>query len=180
MSNHCVFAVIDAKLNGHFRLKKVSASWQKNLQVYNEKLWGNIKCLTQWLVWWVCVCRSKRVSGTDNSLTSSEKLFRVSSFTFDTCSTLLFQDAFSKEALTPACSPRSEFAVTLVASRPEDAFIDLPASSISGAIMLSIAVNIAFYILSSTVPTILLISLSILSIKTSFQGFHIHRVLIRH
>ena len=116
-------------------------------------------------LWWVSACRSKRVSGTDNSPTSSGMLFRVSSFTFDTCSTLLFPDAFSKESLIPACYPRSEFAVTMVASRPEDAFIDLTANSILGATMLSIAVKIAFWILSSTVSTKLLISLSILSLK---------------
>ena len=47
-------------------------------------------------------------------------LCRVSSFTFDTPSVLLFLDAFSKEALIPTCSLRSEFADTLVTSRPED------------------------------------------------------------
>ena len=69
-------------------------------------------------LWWVCVCQSKCVSGTDNSLTSSGMSCRVSSFTFDTCS-MLFPDAFSKEALIPTCSPRSEFAITLVTSRPQ-------------------------------------------------------------
>ena len=58
-------------------------------------------------------------------------------------------------ALIPTCSLRSEFADTLVASRPEDAFIDLIASSILGATMFSIAVKIAFCILS--VSMILLI-----------------------
>ena len=72
----------------------------------------------------------KRVSGSDNSLTSSELLFRVSSLTFDTYITLLLTDAFSKEALISTCTPRSEFAVTLVTSRPEDAFTDLIADSI--------------------------------------------------
>ena len=43
---------------------------------------------------------------------------------------MLFPDAFSKEALNPTSSLRSEFADTLVASRPEDAFIDLIANSI--------------------------------------------------
>ena len=37
------------------------------------------------------------------------------------------------------CSPRSELAMTLVASRPEDAFINLIANSILGATILSIA-----------------------------------------
>ena len=42
------------------------------------------------------------------------------------------------------CSPRTEFAQMLVASRPEDAFIDLIANSILGATILSVAVKIAF------------------------------------
>ena len=67
--------------------------------------------------------------------TSSGMFSRVSSFTFGTRSVLLFSDAFSKEALIPTRSPRSEFAVTLVTSRPEDAFIDLIANSILGATM---------------------------------------------
>ena len=73
-------------------------------------------------------------------------LCRVSSFTFGICSVLLFPDAFSKEVLIPTCSLLSEFADTLVASRPENAFIDLIAKSILGATMLSIAVKIAFCI----------------------------------
>ena len=92
-------------------------------------------------------------------------LCRDSSFTFDTPSVLLFPDAFSKEILIPTCSLRSEFADTLVAYRPEDAIIDLIAYSILAPTMLSIAVKIAFCILSSTVSTKLLISLSILSLK---------------
>ena len=55
-------------------------------------------------------------------------LCRVSSFTIDTPSVLLFPDAFSKKALIPTSSLRSEFADTLVTSRPEDAFIALIAS----------------------------------------------------
>ena len=55
---------------------------------------------------------------------------RVSSFTIDTPSVLSFPDAFSKEASIPTCSLRSEPADALVASRPEDAFIDLIANSI--------------------------------------------------
>ena len=38
------------------------------------------------------------------------------------------------------CSPRSEVKVTLVASFPEDAFIDLTADSFLGLLILSIAV----------------------------------------
>ena len=92
-------------------------------------------------------------------------LCRVSSCTFDTCNTLLFPDGISKEAIILTCSPLSQFAVTLVTSRPEDAFIDLIANSILGAIMLSIAVKNPVYILSSTVSAMLFISLSILSLK---------------
>ena len=62
-------------------------------------------------------------------------LCRVSSITFDRCSTLLFTDASSKEALIRICSPRSDFALTLIASRPEDVFIDLIANSFLGATM---------------------------------------------
>ena len=98
-------------------------------------------------------------------------LFQVSSFTYDIFNTLLFSDAHSKKAVIPTCSPRSEFAVTLVASRPEDAFIDLLYTSILGATKLSIAVKIAFWILSSTVSSILLISLSVFSIKQFSQVF---------
>ena len=73
-------------------------------------------------------------------------LYRVSSFTFDTPSVLLFPDAFSKEVLIPTCSLRYEFADTLVAPGPEYSFIDLIANSILGATMLSIAFKIAFCI----------------------------------
>ena len=55
-------------------------------------------------MWWVCGCRSGCVSGTDNSLTSSGILCRVSSITFDTCRILMFPDAFSKK-LNPYMFP---------------------------------------------------------------------------
>ena len=93
-------------------------------------------------MWSVFDYQSKRVSGTDNSLTTSAILFRVSSFTFDICNTILFSDAFSKEAVIPICSPRTEFVVTLVASCPGDVFIDLIANSILRATLLSITVEI--------------------------------------
>ena len=72
---------------------------------------------------------------------------------------------FSKEVITPMRSPRSEFIVTLAASRPEDAFIHVTANSILGVMMFSMAVKIAIWILSSTVSTMLPIFLSILSLK---------------
>ena len=152
---------------------------------------GLLTPVTMWLVgslapvtmWWVCGCRSKWVSGTDNSLTSSVMLCRVSSFTLDITWVSLFADAFSKEALIPACCLRSEFPDKLVTSRPEDALIDLIANSILGATILFIAVRIAFCILSSTVSTILFISLSILSLKNlprvlTFIAFHLSTELL--
>ena len=78
------------------------------------------------------VCLPVEMCSRDRQLTSSGMLFRVSSFTLLAYSTLLFPDEFSKEALIPTCSPRSEFAETLVASRPEDAFINPIANSILG------------------------------------------------
>ena len=76
------------------------------------------------------------------------------------------------------CSPCSEFAVTLVASCPEDTLIDLTASSILGAILLSIAVKVQFldYIFdivneNTHFPVNLFV-------KTSFQRLDIHRVFI--
>ena len=68
-------------------------------------------------------------------------------------------------------SPRSDFAVRLVAFRPQDAFIDLIAKSISGATILSIAIKIRFWILSSTAFKILPISPSILSLNHLYQDF---------
>ena len=107
----------------------------------------------------------KRVSGTENSLTSSGMLFQVSSFILDICNTLLFPDAFSKEAVFPTCSPCSDFAVILVASLLEGAFIDPIANSILGATILLRAVENAFWILSPTISTKLLNSLSIVALK---------------
>ena len=102
-------------------------------------------------------------------------MFRVSSFTFDICNSLWFQDAFSKKAVSPSCPPHSEFALTMIASRLEDAFIDLFAKSIFGTTVLSMAVvvKIAFWFLYSTVSTKILFSLSILSLYYLFKVFKI-------
>ena len=94
-------AVTDKPKNVHIRnWTKQNASCCKLWQRHSGKktLRSNLN------LWWVCVCQSKRVSGTDNSLTSSRMLFRDPSSTFDTCCTLLFPDAFSKEELIPTCS----------------------------------------------------------------------------
>ena len=147
----------------------------KNYQIFSSYLLdvgsNTYEEREKFMLWWVCGCRSSWDSGTDNALTSSGMLCRVSSFTFDICRKMLFSDAISKEAFIRTCSPRSEFAVTLVTSCPEDACIDLIAISILGATMLSIAVHIAFCILSSTVPRMLLIYLSILSLKHLSKNF---------
>ena len=115
--------------------------------------------------WWAGDCWSNCVPATDNSPTLSWGLQRFSSFAFVMPNVPLFSDALPKEVFILSWSLRSEFPDTLITSRPEDAFIDLIANSILGAMMLSIATRIAFCILSSTVSTILLISLSIFSLK---------------
>ena len=125
----------------------------------------------KWL-WWVCVCRSKGVSWTDNSLTSSGMLFRVSSFTFDACSILLFPDAFSKEALIPTCSPCSEFADSRIPSRR---CIYWPACSFNfrSNNAINSGQNWILYHVFNCINNIAHFPV-ISSIKTPFQGFHIH------
>ena len=116
-------------------------------------------------LWWVCDCLSKCVIGTDNSFTSPGMFPRVSSFAFNSWNVLFLSDRFWKQAVIPTRSPRSEFAVTMAASRLEDAFIDLTANSIPGVIIISIAVKNAFWSLPSTVSTTWLISQPILLLK---------------
>ena len=116
-------------------------------------------------LWWVWGCQSKCVLGTDNSLTLSGMFPRFSPFAFISWNVLFLSDTFSKGTVISARSPCSEIAVKLVASRPEDAFIDLTANLILGVTILTLVVKIAFWILSSTMSTMLLISLSILSFK---------------
>ena len=62
---------------------------------------ADVATFISFIGWWVRDCQSKHVPGTDNLLISSGMLFRVSSFIFETCNTLLFSDAFSKGALIP-------------------------------------------------------------------------------
>ena len=105
---------------------------------------------------------------------------RVSSFTFDTTNVLLFPDAFSKEVLIPTCSLRSEFADTVVASRPEDAFIDLIASSILGAtIYFNSGQNCILYPIFNRINNIAHFSVNPF-IKTPFQSFHTHCIYINN
>ena len=96
---------------------------------------------------------------------------RVSSIVLNACKISFLWDTFSKGTVIPMCSPRFEIAMTLVASSPENAFFDLIASSILGVIALSIAVTIAFWLLSLTVSTNLPISLSIFSLKHLSEVF---------
>ena len=115
------------------------------------------------ILYGVCGCRSKSVPGNDLSTNSSGTFSRVSSFVFNTC-VLFVSDMFSRDALIPMRSPHSEEAVTLIASRQEEALIDPTANSILVNI-LAIAVKFAFWILFSTMSTILRISLPIFLLK---------------
>ena len=63
--------------------------------------------------------------------------------------------SFSKDAVIRMHSSSFEIDVTLVAFRPKDAFIDITANSILRVIILSVAVKIAFSILSPTVSPML-------------------------
>ena len=92
----------------------------------------------------MCACWSKCGPGTKNSLTLSGILFQLSRFALTTCNMLFLSDKFSKGEVVPLCPPHSQFAMTMVAFRPEDAFFDLIANSISGVTLPSIAVRIAF------------------------------------
>ena len=76
-----------------------------------------------------------------------------------------FRNAFKEGALIPLRSHRFEFAVTLATFRPDDAFIDLTSNSIFRVIISSIEVRVSFWILFSTISTILSVSLSIFSLK---------------
>ena len=102
----------------------------------------------------------------DQEFTNRVRIFfRVSSFVLNTWIVLFLLDTFSAGTEILMCSPLFEFVMTLVASRPEDAFFDLITISILGVLLLSIAVKIALCILFSTVSTILPISLSIFQLK---------------
>ena len=59
-----------------------------------------------------------------------------------------------QKSVFPMCSARSDFAITLVASRPQDAFIDQFANSILGVMKLSMMVKIASWNLFLTASTI--------------------------
>ena len=57
---------------------------------------------------------------------------------------MFLSDTFSKEAVIPSCSLRSEFAVALTASHPDDTFNDVTANVIFGETILSIADKFSF------------------------------------
>ena len=76
-----------------------------------------------------------------------------------------FRIRFKIGAIIPSCSQRSGLRITLVASHPEDAFIDLLANSILGVKILSLVVKVAFWFLFTTVSTTLPISLPIFLLK---------------
>ena len=64
---------------------------------------------------------------------------------------LILSDRFSVKTVIPIRSIRSEFVSTLARSRPEDEFVKLTAISILRLIILSNAVKISFWVLTSTV-----------------------------
>ena len=123
-------------------------------------------------MWWVCDCLSKLV------IRPTICIFRLGNFPeslqlrsiHEMCCSIHIYFLKGSNVLL-MCSQRSEFAVTLVAFRAEDAFYDLIAHSILGAMSLSIEVKIAFPILSSTVSIILLVSLSTNSLKHQSKVF---------
>ena len=105
---------------------------------------------------------------------------RVSSFTFDAPNVSLFLDAFSKEALISTRSLRSEFADTLVASRPDDAFIDLIASSNLGSnYIFNSSQNCILYPIFDRIYDIAHLSVNHF-IETPFQSFHTHCISIHN
>ena len=55
----------------------------------------------QGCLWWMCGCRSKCLPETDNSLTSSGMLFRVSSFVLNWCNVFFVSATFSKGGCNP-------------------------------------------------------------------------------
>ena len=74
--------------------------------------------------------------------------------------------------------PRSEITLTLVASCPEEAFMDLIANLILRVTTLPIAIKIVF--LDSVFDRLKIITHFPVNpfIKTSLQGFHIHRIFL--
>ena len=108
--------------------------------------------------------QSKCVTRTDNLLTSPGIFCRVSSVVFNAC-VLFLSDTFPKGTVIPMCSLCSEFDVTLVVSRTEEAFIDLTAHSILGVLLQSIAVKIVSRVISPTFSIRLPIFQSIQSLK---------------
>ena len=87
------------------------------------------------------------------------------------------QKRFQKYS-NPYVSPYSELVVTLVASRLEDAFIELFANLILEVKILSSAVRIAFWIVSPTVSTKFSISLSILPLKHLSKIFTFSKISV--
>ena len=74
----------------------------------------------------------------------------------------------------PHMLPCPEFAVTVLASRPVDVFIDLTANSTLGVMILSIGVKIALWMMPSNEPAFLPIFLS----RHFFRRLNIHYIFI--
>ena len=125
---------------------------------------GGFSCHHEMSVWLPTKC-SKSLPRTQKNSNSSGRFLQVSSFAFITWNVLILPDTFSREAVILIRYPRSEFAVALTLSGLENKIIDLTAISILGVKILSIEVKIAFWILYSSMSTMLSISLTILSSK---------------
>ena len=107
----------------------------------------------------VGLCRA-----TGSSSTASGIFPRVSSFTIFSWNVSFSWGTFSMQEVILTCSRCSDFPVTLAASHPADAFLDLTANSIPGVIRLSFLVKMGSWTLSSNVSSISFFSLSIPSI----------------
>ena len=104
-------------------------------------------------------------------------LCRASSFTFEHLLYCCIQLRFQKKVISPACSLQSEFADTLAASRPEDAFTDLIANSVlsyqSSNNVINSGQNCILQPVFNCINNFAHFSVNSF-IKTTFQSFHIH------
>ena len=150
--------------NSHLSVQVLDNGWYLHFYIKSIQPTYNLTYTHCFTLWYVCVCWSKLVSKTKNSLATSVLCLRVSSFKSVSRKVLFLSDAFPSGAEIPSYFPCSKFAVTQLMSHPDEAILDTIAISIFGVKILSIAVKIAFWILTLTSSTTLCISLVILSI----------------
>ena len=170
---NCQLTVQILTINALQTSKKTVFLWEN---VLTDLLTNGTKGLSNWfcvayrmICWNIMkeplrgICDECITAGQNKSLGPKIQLPRLGCF--DSWNVSFLSNRFSNEEVISISSPRSEFVVTLAASRPEDGLLDLTAISFFGLIILSIAVRIAFWIYCSTAWTMLPISLSILSLK---------------